>query len=50
MKWERIKDPDDPQRCQSNLGGKAQCRNKASEGSKFCPAHGGHRAKMTKEK
>lgn len=50
MKWERVKDPDDPQRCQNNLQGRAQCNNKASEGSKFCPAHGGHRARMTKEK
>jgi len=50
MKWERVKDPNDPQRCQNNLQGRGQCKNKAAEGSKFCPAHGGHRARLTKEK
>lgn len=42
--WERVTEPDDPRRCQSNRGGTSQCINVAVDGSKYCPAHGGNRA------
>lgn len=42
--WERIKDEDDPRRCQGVRPTKGQCRNIAVEGSTFCPGHGGNKA------
>jgi len=47
--WERVED-DDPSRCQAVLATIGQCRVKAMEGSKFCPAHGGVHAIAAKEK
>lgn len=41
--WERVKDPADPNRCQS-LDSKGQCINKATEGGKYCMTHGGVQA------
>lgn len=43
-KWERIKDEDDPRRCQGVKPSQGQCRNISVEGSKFCPGHGGNKA------
>lgn len=42
--WERIKDEDDPRRCQGVIPSQGQCMNVAVEGSNYCPAHGGNRA------
>ena len=47
--WERVEEPDDPNRCQG-MTKRGQCINKAIEGSKYCPAHGGNRAVNQKEK
>lgn len=48
--WERIKDEDDPRRCQG-VHRHGQCRNVVVEGSQYCPAHGGNRAfKSAQEK
>lgn len=40
--WERVTDPNDPNRCQATTS-QGQCNNVALPGSKFCPAHGGNR-------
>jgi hypothetical protein len=46
--FERITDPDDPNRCQSN-DSRGQCQLKALEGSQYCQIHGGNRAVAKKE-
>jgi hypothetical protein len=38
---QRIKNDDDPRRCQNTGGPGGQCRLVAVENSRFCPAHGG---------
>lgn len=48
--WERIKDEDDPRRCQGVRPNIGQCTNVAVEGSNYCPAHGGNRGFQTQEK
>ena len=40
--WERVKDPDDPRRCQHIIPRSGQCRNVAIEGCQYCSPHGGH--------
>jgi len=42
--WERVKDEDDPRRCQYIKPTVGQCYNVVVEGSEYCPAHGGNRA------
>ena len=39
--WERVKEPDDPRRCQASTGN-GQCLNVAMVNSKNCAAHGGN--------
>lgn len=43
-KWERIKDEDDPRRCQYIKPSQGQCYNVRVEHSQYCPAHGGNKA------
>lgn len=38
--WERIKEPEDPRRCQANSS-QGQCLLIRCEGSEYCPIHGG---------
>lgn len=38
--WERVTDPYDPERCQSGSNTQ-QCMYKATNGTKYCPRHGG---------
>jgi hypothetical protein len=45
-KWERVSDPNDPERCQC-VNSQGQCFNKAVAGSNFCLAHGGNRGRDT---
>lgn len=45
---ERVDREDAHNRCQG-VTPKGQCMNVVSEGSKFCPVHGGNRAAMAKE-
>ena len=42
--WERVKDEDDPRRCQYIKPTAGQCYNVSVENSEYCPAHGGNRA------
>ncbi len=49
-KWERIKDEDDPRRCQGVRPSQGQCTNVRVEGSEYCPAHGGNKAFQAAEK
>lgn len=39
--YERVKEPDDPRRCQGMAGGKGQCWLVKVEGTQFCVVHGG---------
>jgi hypothetical protein len=49
--YERVKEPDDPRRCQGMIGGKGQCWLVQVDGSRFCIVHGGSiELKQTKEK
>ena len=48
--WERIKDEDDPRRCQYIKPTAGQCQNVCVEGSSYCPAHGGNKAFDAKKK
>lgn len=41
MKYQKVEDENDPQRCQGTLQ-QGQCRNKAIAGSEFCPMHARH--------
>lgn len=47
--WERVSEPDDPNRCQGMIH-TGQCLNKAVPPSKFCMAHGGNRAQQLEKK
>lgn len=42
--WEKVKDEDDPQRCQHIIPTTGQCMLKAVVNSTYCPAHGGNKA------
>lgn len=43
-KWERVKDEDDPRRCQCVVPTRGQCYNVSVQDSNYCPAHGGNKA------
>ena len=43
-KWGKIKDEDDPRRCQYIRPTQGQCSNVQVEHSQYCPAHGGNKA------
>lgn len=38
--WERVKEPEDPRRCQANSS-QGQCLLVRCDGSEYCPVHGG---------
>jgi hypothetical protein len=41
---ERVKEPDDPRRCQSTIPSQGQCWLVSVEGTQYCACHGGARA------
>jgi hypothetical protein len=49
-KLDRIKSPDDPNRCQAVRTTKGQCQNIVVPGSKYCAQHGGYTAEQQRIK
>lgn len=48
-RFERVKDPTDPQRCQASSQSYGQCPFKALPETKYCPRHGGIQAEKRNE-
>jgi len=48
-RYERVKEPDDPRRCQSNTS-KGQCLLVSIQGSQYCHLHGGYAATEKQKK
>ena len=46
----RVKNPDDPNRCQFMIGSAGQCLNQAVPGGKYCPIHGGGMVEKSRQK
>lgn len=49
MNPERVKEPDDPHRCQSVVPSRGQCELRAIEGTEYCKVHTGNKAATAKK-